>query len=119
MPGSSHIFGLIPCSNIRKMKDKPRTVLMDGEIVISFDVDDNVQTIMALSGKVWSRIRESSFEHYSVALQKCKWSTTTQTNTLYSPNPFRIPAHASWTMQRLQLPFRLVYTCTFNGCLGL
>jgi hypothetical protein len=29
------------------------------------------------------------------------------------------PAHASWTIQRLQLPLRVAYACTFNGCVGL
>jgi hypothetical protein len=29
------------------------------------------------------------------------------------------PTHSSWTIQRLQFPFRLAYSCTFNGCVGL
>jgi PIF1-like helicase len=28
-------------------------------------------------------------------------------------------AHASWTVLRKQIPLRLAYACTFNGCLGL
>jgi hypothetical protein len=32
--------------------------------------------------------------------------------------PFR-PCHSSWTIHRLQLPLRLAYSCTFNGCVGL
>ena len=29
------------------------------------------------------------------------------------------PAHASWTVQRMQFPLRVAYACTFNGCVGL
>jgi hypothetical protein len=29
------------------------------------------------------------------------------------------PSHASWTVQRLQLPLRVAYACTFNSCVGL
>ena len=29
------------------------------------------------------------------------------------------PAHSSWTIQRLQLPLRVAYACTFHGCVGL
>jgi hypothetical protein len=32
--------------------------------------------------------------------------------------PFQ-PTHSSWTVHRLQLPLRLAYSCTFNGCVGL
>jgi hypothetical protein len=30
-----------------------------------------------------------------------------------------IPARASWTVCRLQLPLRLAYACTFHSCVGL
>ena len=30
-----------------------------------------------------------------------------------------LPAHASWTVQRVQFPLRVAYACTFNGCVGL
>jgi hypothetical protein len=32
--------------------------------------------------------------------------------------PFQ-PHHSSWTVHRLQIPLRLAYSCTFNGCVGL
>jgi hypothetical protein len=32
--------------------------------------------------------------------------------------PFH-PMHSSWTVHWLQLPLRLAYSCTFNGCIRL
>jgi hypothetical protein len=29
------------------------------------------------------------------------------------------PPRSSWTIERLQLPLRLAYGCTFHGCVGL
>jgi hypothetical protein len=49
MTGSAIIVGLIPCSNGRyPYNDKPRTIVMDAEVVIGFDEDDNVQTVPAV-----------------------------------------------------------------------
>ena len=49
MPGSSTIFGLIPCSNSRYLHpEKPRTVTFDCEIVMGVNNGGNVHTVTAL-----------------------------------------------------------------------
>jgi hypothetical protein len=49
MPGSSTIFGLIPCTNSRYLQsDKPRTITFDSEIVMGVDGRGQVQTVTAL-----------------------------------------------------------------------
>jgi hypothetical protein len=49
MPGSSAIFGLIPCTNCHYIyNDKPWTVTIDCEIVLGVDENSEVNTTTAL-----------------------------------------------------------------------
>jgi hypothetical protein len=49
MPGSSHIFGFLPCTNLRVVNpDKPRSLTFDAEIVVATDCTGHVETTTAV-----------------------------------------------------------------------